>query len=360
MPEKILHMSLTRSIGGIASFQKNLLSHIDRDKYDFEFITTFPNAMIIPFLEENGAKVHYLPSHKRLLSYCIKLYKIIKNGNYKAIHIHKNSCANPIPFIICRLAKAKKVIAHSHNTSSINGGFVNMLHYIFRPIVVKWSDVKIACSPEAGKWLFGNKFNDFEIVKNGIEVSKFKYDIARRDDMRKKLNLEDKLIIGHVGNYIPQKNHRFMVDIIKEAVKLLPCAHLLFVGRGDAMPEIQEYADSQGVLQNIGFLGSRNDVADLYQAMDIFLFPSLHEGLPIAGIEAQTAGLACLFSDVISNTIVLTDTVTQMSLNCSAKEWAEKIISIHNNFNREDTSEIIVDAGYDSIQLANKMQQIYQ
>lgn len=356
-------MSLTKSIGGIASFQKNLFSHIDREKFSFEFITTYKNAMIIPFLEENGAKVHYLPSQKRLISYSIKLYKIIKNGNFKAVHIHKNSCGNPLPFIICRLAGAKKVIAHSHNTSSINGGFVNTLHHFFKPIVSRWSDVKLACSPEAAKWLFNKKCfknNEYEIVRNGIDVSKFIYNKELSKQVKEKLGVKGKLLIGHVGNYIPQKNHRFMVDIIKEVVKLCPEAVLMFVGRGDAMDEIKKYAKEQGVYEYIMFMGARNDVVELYQAMDIFLFPSFHEGLPIAGVEAQASGLLSFFSDAISSTVVLTDSVVQMSLENSASVWAEKMLSEYKNFERTDTSFVISDAGYDAFKMAKRMEEIYQ
>ncbi len=358
MPQKILHMSLTKSIGGIASFQKNLFSHIDSTKYSFEFVTTYKNALMIPFLNENGAKVHYLPSEKRLFSYCIKLYKIVKNGDFAAVHIHKNSCGNPLPFIICRLAGAKKIIAHSHSTTAIKGGFINYLHYIFRPLVGKISDLRLACSPEAGRWLFKNK--SFELVKNGIDVSNFRYDEKRREYVRRSLSLENSFVVGHVGHFIPPKNHKFMVDIMAELVKAKDNAVLLFVGRGDLMEETKKYARDKGVFENIRFMGARDDVPDLYQAMDIFLFPSLHEGLPFAGVEAQSAGLPCFFSDAISDSVILTDTVISMSLDNSAREWAEKIIEVGENFKRYDIADVISDAGYDAIKMSERMEEIYK
>lgn len=357
MAKKILHLSLTKSIGGIASFQKNLFSHIDREKYVFEFVTTYKNALMIPFLDENGAKVHYLPSEKRLLKYCVKLYKIVKNGDFAAVHIHKNSCGNPLPFIICRIAGAKKIIAHSHSTTAIKGGIINCLHFIFRPFVRKVSDIKLACSPEAGKWLY--KTDNFELVKNGIDVTKYRYDEKRRDEVRKSLGLENSLVIGHVGHFIPPKNHKFMVDIMAEIKNIRSDAVMLFVGRGDLMEETKKYSKEKGVFDSIRFLGARDDVPDLYQAMDVFLFPSLHEGLPFAGVEAQCSGLPCFFSDAISATVILTDTVQSMSLDSSAKEWAENIIGIFENFERKDTSFIISDAGYDAKKMAERMEEIY-
>ena len=360
---RILHFSLTATLGGIETFQRNLFSKINKDEFEFEFVTTYSDAAVIPSLEEMGGKIHYLPPQKTIIPYCIKLYKLMKNGNYDAVHIHKNSCANPMVFIMAKLAGIKKIIAHSHNTSSINGGIVNAPHYLFRPLVRKISHTKIACSPEAAQWLFGKKYvidNAVPFIKNGIDINKFSYNEETRKQMREELSFGEELIIGHIGNFIPQKNHYFMVDIMAEVIKILPDAKLLFIGRGEESKKVLQYAKEKGTLDNIIFMGSRSDVDKLYQAMDVFLFPSLHEGLPIAGVEAQTAGLLCYFSDAISKEIILTDNVIQLSLGMSGKEWAEIIASKSKTFKRQNTSKTIIDAGYSIDSTAIIMEEIYK
>ncbi len=355
--KKILHICITENFGGIESFQKSLFLNIDREKYHFDFIAISRNSSLIDFFKENGSEVYVLPSCKRIIGYCRAFYKIIKDGKYDVVHFHKNSCANSIGIFIAHFAGVKKIITHAHNTSSISGGVVNLFHHLFKPFVNRWSHIKLACSPEAGKWIFSD--DNFELIKNGIDIDKFKYNALIREETRNSLGLRDNFIIGHVGNFIPQKNHKFMVDIISEVVKFKENAVLMLVGRGDLMEETKKYAIEKGVIDNVRFLGSRTDAHNLYQAMDMFLFPSFHEGLPIAGVEAQTSGLPCFFSDAISDTIVLSDTVTYMSLELSAKEWAEKIIDVTADFERKDISGIISDAGYDVKKTARRIEEIY-
>ena len=136
-------------------------------------------------------------------------------------------------------------------------------------------------------------------------------------------------------------------------------AVLLFVGRGDLMEKTKSYAKEKGVFEDIRFLGARDDVPEIYQAMDIFLFPSLHEGLPFAGVEAQCSGLPCFFSDAISANVILTDTVTSMSLDKSAKEWAKAIVGACENYERKHTSDIISEKGYDAVRMSKRMEEIY-
>ena len=359
-----MHLSLTKSIGGIASFQRNLFKSTDRKAISFEFATTYPNSALIPFLEENHVKIHRLPPQKTVLPYCSALYKLLKTEQYDAVHIHKNSCANPMAFVVCRLAGVKQIIAHSHNTASVGGKGADLFHFFFRPLVRNLSDRKLACSEEAAVWLYGKKYckthDAVRIIKNGIDVRLFSYDEKVRKEVRTEFGWEDQLILGHVGNFIPQKNHYFMVDILSEAVKIEKNTKLVFFGRGEAMDRVREYAVKKGVSERIEFMGSRSDIARFYQAMDLFLFPSFHEGLPIAGIEAQAADLPCLFSDAVTNEILITDRAVSMPLDSGALEWAKKAVSLAKTYGRKNVSDKITASGYDAAEMGKQMEQIYE
>ena len=362
--KKILHLSLTKSIGGIASFQKNLFNNTDNNEILFEFVTTYRNSALIPFFKENNVKIHRLPPQKTVLLYCRSLYKLLKKEKYDAVHIHKNSCANPMAFIVCHMAGVKQIIAHSHNTASVGGKFADIFHYLFRPLVRKISDVKLACSREAAIWLYGEKYvknsDTVQIIKNGIDTDLFSYNEKIRNEVRAEFGWDNKLVLGHVGNFIPQKNHYFMVDIISEVIKSEENAVMLFLGRGDALDGVREYARKKGVSEHIEFMGSRTDISRFYQAMDLFLFPSFHEGLPIAGVEAQTADLPCLFSDAITREIMITDRAVSMPLDSGAAKWAKKSISLAKTYGRRNVSDKITAAGYDTADMGKRMGRIYE
>ncbi len=362
--KKILHLSLTKSIGGIASFQRNLFNNTDGSAVSFEFVTTYKDGALIPFFTENNVKIHCLPPQKTVLPYCLSLYKLLKTENYDAVHMHKNSCANPMAFIICRIAGVKRIIAHSHNTASVGGRAADIFHFVFRPLVRKISNVKLACSEDAAVWLYGGKYvknnNEIQIIKNGIDTALFSYSEKVRNKVRAEFGWENKLVLGHVGNFIPQKNHYFMVDIISEVIKSEENAVMLFLGRGDAMESVREYAVKKGVSEHIEFMGSRADIARFYQAMDLFLFPSFHEGLPIAGVEAQTADLPCLFSDAVTSEIMITDRAVSMPLDSGAAKWAEKAILLAKTYGRKNVADKIIESGYDAADMGKRMERIYE
>ena len=188
----------------------------------------------------------------------------------------------------------------------------------------------------------------------------FAYSETVRSEVRKEYGWDNKLVFGHVGNFIPQKNHYFMVDIIAEAIKTEENALLLFLGRGDAMDSVREYAIKKGVAEHIVFMGSRSDTTRFYQAMDLFLFPSLYEGLPIAGIEAQTADLPCLFSDAITSGIVIPSRAVSMPLELGAAEWAKMSIALAKTSERGNVSDKIAASGYDAADMGKRMEQIYE
>ena len=217
----------------------------------------------------------------------------------------------------------------------------------------------LMCGEESGKWLYGEKNKSrFIMLNNAIDAASYTYDLSKRVELRRQLGLADELVIGHVGRFNPQKNHPFLLDIFAALLKKEPNAVLLLVGGGEGMSKMQEKAQELGIAEHVHFLGVRSDVTDLMQAMDVFVFPSLYEGLGIALIEAQAAGLPCVVSDTIPHEAYLTDLVDSESLSAPAEKWAEKILA-KRAIPRADRRAEIAAHGFDITTEAVKLQEFY-
>ena len=199
----------------------------------------------------------------------------------------------------------------------------------------------------------------YQIINNAIDVAAYSYDPEKRIEMRQKLGLENELIVGHVGRFNPQKNHPFLLDIFAALPKKEPDAVLLLAGGGEDMTKIQAKAQILGIAERVRFLGVRSDVADLMQAMDVFVFPSLYEGLPVTMVEAQTAGLPCFISDKVpTECIIAEDLVDVLPLSADSETWAEKILE-KRDFPRTDRQSEIAAHGFDINTEAVKLQEFY-
>ena len=199
----------------------------------------------------------------------------------------------------------------------------------------------------------------YQIINNAIDVAAYSYDPEKCIEMRQKLGLENELIVGHVGRFNPQKNHPFLLDIFAVLLKKEPNAVLILVGGGEDMPKIQAKAQALGVAEHVRFLGIRSDVADLMQAMDVFVFPSLYEGLPVTMVEAQAAGLPCIISDKVPPECILTDgLVDALPLSAEPEAWAEKMLE-KREVPRTDRRSEIAAHGFDITTEAVKLQEFY-
>ena len=218
----------------------------------------------------------------------------------------------------------------------------------------------LACGVEAGRWLFGRK--KFKVLQNGRDVEVFSFNQEIRKQMRTQLNLQDEIAIGHVGGFFEQKNHRFLLQIFKEIVKIEPTAKLYLIGDGPLKETMEKRA--KGISKNIIFVGTTNRVADYLQAMDGMLLPSLFEGLPLVAVEWQLNGLPCVFSDVITKDCCFTDNVEFLSLEKDPSVWAkELIVMIEKKNNREILSREAVSnadkAGFNIKNNARILRKIY-
>ena len=363
---KVLHYVSIMNRAGQETFIMNMYRNIDRSKIQFGFLCT-KNA-VGDYDEEIfqlGGNIHYIKIDQKMgkLRH-IDNYIRMKNEfhayieEYDVFHIHNYHAFDT--YLAARAAvKAgfKKVVVHSHNASADEH---LKLHELCKPLLAKLPLKRLACSSMAGNWMFDE--NHFEVIPNGINLEKFKYDSELRMEYRKQLMLEDKFVIGHVGRFEKQKNHRFLIDLFEKFAEDKENVHLLMVGNGVLFSDIESRISEKKLQSKITMLGMRTDVYNIYQAMDCFLFPSLFEGLGIVLIEAQATGLPCVITDNFPHEVDINENVIRCSLDSSAEEWIEalnKIYATYGSADRFDCIDNIKNAGFDALSSARKLTRIY-
>lgn len=354
---RVLQVVTHMNRGGLETMLMNYYRHIDRSQVQFDFLVhRQERAAYDDEIESMGGVIYRLP----VLNPFSRTYKnalrefFITHPEYKVVHVHQDCLSS----VVLKEAKKQGIpirIAHSHCASQDkNLKYVIKMYYqkqIPQSATHLWS-----CGEEAGHWMFqGAKF---QVLNNAIDTSQYRYDKAKRKDMRNQLGIdEDTLLIGHVGRFNHQKNHTFLIDIFQSICKQKK-AKLLLVGDGTLRSDIIQKVREFDLEQKVIFAGVRSDVADLLQTMDVFVFPSNYEGLPVTVIEAQAAGLPCFISDKVSIECKKTDLVQQIPLSVGADTWAEVILKAQGT-ERRDTSEEIKRAGFDIQENAKRLQQFY-
>lgn len=360
---RVLHILGTLKRGGAQAVLLNLYRKFDRTKIQFDFIVQTPVKYDLEDEIKNlGGKIHRVSKYNGINHLLYKktwndFFK--KHPEYKIIHGHAGSTAS----IYLKIARkyGLTTIAHSHTTSSgvgLKSIVKNILQYPIRYI----ADYKFACSRAAGEWLFGKNAcerDNFMILNNAIDAKKYIYNEDVRNTKRKELSCDDKFVIGHVGRFLPVKNHEFIIDVFYKIHKRNNNAILLLTGDGVLKSHILNKVKKLGLDDNVIFTGIRSDIPELLQVIDIFLFPSLYEGLPVTLIEAQASGLKCIASDTITEEVKITDNVEFISLDKSPVYWAEQVLTYENGYERKNTYAKIYDAGYDVSENAKWLQEFY-
>lgn len=345
-PIRILHVVTYMGMGGIETMLMNFYRNIDRSKVQFDFLThREERAAYDDEIESLGGKIYRLP----VLNPFSKNYrKALSNffdehPEYKVVHVHQD-CLSGIILKEAYKHRLKIRIAHSHNSSQIKD-LKYIVKMIYKPLITKYATKLFACSVDAGKFMFGENA-DFEVFNNAIDAQKYIFSNETRDKIRKELGIsEDELVIGHVGSIYYPKNHPFLLGVFKEISSKCK-ARLLLVGDGPDRENIEKLAIELNIADKIIFTGIRKDVYNVLQAMDVFVFPSHYEGLPVTTIEAQASGLPCLISDGVPIECKKTDLVYQLKLTDDIKLWADKAIELSKT-ERKNTYDDIVRAGYD-------------
>ncbi|MDQ0859278.1 glycosyltransferase family 1 protein [Bacillus sp. V2I10] len=349
-PIRVLHAVVNMNRGGAETLIMNLYRNIDRSKVQFDFLTSKP-GVFDDEITELGGRIHRIPyitecGHRNYIKHLDQFFK--ENSQYKIVHAHMDKMSG----FILRAAKKACIptrIAHSHNTQSEGGIPAKIYKSYAGSQISKASTHYLACSRVAANWLFKSKASSSTILKNGIEINKFAFSQAIRDQVRADLRIEkNSVAIGHIGRFNHQKNHIFLIDIFNELLKAVPNAVLILVGDGPLRSTIEDKVKDLNIENKVQFLGIRSDVELLLQAFDLFVFPSLHEGLPVTLVEAQASGLPCIISDNISNEVDMDVNLIKYTSNTNMSEWIENIHEVQKlKINRNINFNNLSDKGYD-------------
>ena len=299
--------------GGVESVIMNYYRHIDRSKIQFDFICD-EDSTNIPYdeIEKLGGKVILCPPYQKLPKYLKFLKQLFREKKYRIVHSNINTLS-VFPLYAAKKAGVPVRIAHSHSTSNPREWKKNLMKNALRPFSKVWATEYFACSELAGRYLFGDKTFEsgkVKIIRNAIDVEKFEFDPEARKKLRKQIGIADSdFVIGHIGRFVEQKNHRFLIDVFAEVKKKKKNAKLVLVGQGPLREEIEEKVKNLGLEKDVFFLGQRRDTNKLYSVFDVFCLPSLYEGLPVVGVEAQANGVPCVFSDRITKETIYNNAV---------------------------------------------------
>lgn len=351
---RMLHIVGSMSPSGIGNFIMNVYRNIDREKVQFDFIVHETRA--VSFEEEirSLGGIVYTAARKSVnpIQNFLDIYRIVKKGGYEVVFRHTDTATVAADLLAAALGGAKERIAHSHSTSTSN----QKMHRLFQPLLNALCTKRFACSDKAGRWLYGNK--PYEVIINAIRLDEFAYQEEVRRNVRKQEGLTDSLVIGHIGNLLPVKNHLFMLDIMAELIKKRPDCKMIFAGDGMMRQPIEEKRKALGLEEHVILLGVRTDTARLLQAMDVFLFPSKYEGLPIAMVEAQCSGLPNVVSDAITPDVDVTELVHKLSLEEAPDIWAETILKAAEQERKAPDYELFVKKGFDIREMVKRYEEL--
>ncbi len=335
-PTIVLHVVGRLDIGGAESRIMDLYRNIDRDKVQFVFCQhTKDRCAFEEEVERLGGKVYHVPRFnvKNYFSYKKAWKEFFKaHPEIKVVQGHMTSTA-AIYLPIAKKAGVKITIAHARS-AGVDPGLKGHLTRFLRRNLYKKCDYRFTCSDMAGEAVFGDQnliSKKATFIPNAIDVDKFKFNKEIRDRIRYELGIDNKFVIGHVGRFSHMKNHKYMLQILEQCIKIekeqrLPETVLMFLGDGELKEEIMEQAVAMGLSSRVLFMGNKRDIYRYYQVMDYFLLPSLYEGLPGTAIEAQASGLPGIMSDTVTKEAVVTDLLQMRSIKEDAGLWAEEIM----------------------------------
>lgn len=342
---KILQIGLSHSCGGIETFLINTLSEINKEVIEMDFVNVFETAKNEWFYSEisSKTKIYDLPDYrKHPIKFMQEIKKIQEKNKYDIVHYNAASAVYLVPLIAAKLAGVKHIIMHGHNNSSDKGIIKEIVHRISRVFVPYFANHFFACSYSAGEWFYNKKIlksDRFNVIKNPVDIKKFKFNSLVRKEERREFGISENMkIIGHVGSFKKVKNHKFIIKVFYEYQKRHDDVKLMLVGDGKLFGDIKKYVADLGISDKVVFTGLVNDVYRIMNVFDIFLFPSMCEGLGTVLIEAQANGLPCVVSDTIPYEACVSNNYYKVGLKESINTWVETLEKLNlsrNKFNKK-------------------------
>ena len=353
-PIRVLQIIRQMNVGGAETFIMNVYRNIDREKIQFDFLVN-GEGIFDEEIKSLGGNIFYMQyiTDVGQLMYKKKLKEFFDNHSYDIVHSHIDQVSG----IILETANdcnVKYRIAHSHSTKNSNNFLIKIYKRYLQSKINKNANILLACGEKAAKWLYKPKKDEAIIINNGIDIDKFTFSPAKRNKIRKELNIaEDTIVLGHIGRFEKPKNHIFLIKVFNEYIRKNNNSILVLVGEGTLRPKIEKMVKLYNLEKNVKFLGNRSDVFNIYSALDFFIFPSLYEGLSISMIEAQISGLPILASDTIDKNSDISTNVKWLSLKESPQKWSQEILQ--TPIKRKN----VCGSQYDIKITAKKMQDLY-
>lgn len=346
--KKILIGYITKDLGsGINQYLINFVKKISKKEIEIDLLVREDEKYkekieneILQSIDYN--KLYFIPNNKKPIKVIKELNKIMNNKKYDAVYFNISSAHDNLGLIVAKMNKIKRIIVHSHSSNASGKGiiktFKKIINKVGKIVLANTANIFLACSNKAAKWLLPSyiyETNNYETIYNCVDKEKYQYNEKVRNKIRNKLKIDKNYLIGNIARFnIPTKNNIFIIDIFNEIIKKDSNARLICIGDGPDSDIVKTYADNLGLLDKIIFTGRINNVEDYIQAIDTFILPSKFEGLPITGIEAQFANIPCIFSDTITNEVIIGENSKQLSIK-DPKIWADEILKLKNKRNNK-------------------------
>lgn len=363
---RVLQIGLGNNPGGVEAFVMNYYQELVSYDIQFDFVCMYDSIAHENKIRALGGTIYYVPNVKQNpKGYREALCKILQQGNYEAVHINMLSAANIVPLRVAKQMGVPKIIAHSHNASA-PGLLRKVMHVCNKPFVERYATHRFACGKKAARWLFSKKTCEsggVTLISNAIDVEKYRFSQMERGKIRAELDLEGKLVIGHVGRFEEQKNHKKMIEIMENLYGRRKDAVLLCIGDGVKKEEIEQLARKKGLEDAICFPGKQENMGAYLSAMDVFLMPSLFEGLPFTLLEAQANGLSCVVSDTITDeAYVLPQAVRALPLQAQEAHWSEALLEMagKGRCSFDEAQEALSGHCFDIRSEARRLRDFYQ
>lgn len=361
---RILHSVSNMDRAGIETMLMNYYRHMDRSKIQFDFLCNKkkPGAYDDE-IAAMGGRIYRTPGlnplrYAEYLSFMKRLFR--ENPEYRIVEAH-NGALGVYALYAARRNRIPVRIFHAHG-ASISKDWKLPLKLFCKRLLPLNMNQHFTCGMAAGRCYFGRKImnnQDYVLIPNAIEIDRFSFNDMVRNQIRDRYGLQERHVVGHVGRFCPQKNQAFLLHVFAELKRLDPVAHLVFIGDGNQLEEVRQKAQMMGLQDSVSFLGNIPNVEEWYQAFDVFVLPSVWEGLPVVGVEAQTADLPCIFSDSVTDEIGILKKTRFLPLNKGYTYWAKAIVESLSFDSRGDVRSVIADHGYDISVEAEKLQNLY-
>lgn len=356
-------------VGGVSSMMINIQAHLDRNKINFDYLVTHDckepqeDTVIAMGSKKIVATVDNIPIRfLRAILRPFAISKVCKENHVRILHCNADCAIDVLNIMGARLGGVKYVTIHSHKTKITEAPLgMQVANFLLRPLIPLCCDNCYGCSEMAARSLLPKSFinkKKYSVLPNGIDLDTFAYNSGLRESVRKDLGIETRFVVGHAGRFAIAKNHTFLLDVFDAIHKKNKNSVLLLFGIGELMNSMKDKARKLGIEDSVIFYGATNEMYKMWLAIDVFVMPSLHEGLPVSGVEAQASGLPCIFADTISREVGLTSKTEFLSLKESPEVWAEHAIK-YLGCERKSEVDSLRKAGYDIQQTADTISKLY-